>query len=324
MWIIGFILALTGAIATNLGMNLQKYSSQPPNRRWIFWVGFLLILITQIFDAIALVFISQSVVGALNAFGIGTNLIWNYVYFQLKPNLTQILGLMIVIIANILIIFNSDTTHHTYNVGDILGLIQSKSFCVYLMVIILLFVGIYYIRNHQNSYVQLIRTVSIPGLLAGQTVLFVKIITHLMSTSIEANNQFIYPFTYILIMCLVLFIWIQQITYNQMIGNPAIDPNSISIYSCIFIMTTIFSSFCVFQEYLFISIISSLSICLCLILIIIGITMITNLQIKTDRPTTTYIEPIQTLTTYIESVDDDLNHHQLEQNDEIKLEIEME
>lgn len=278
-YVTGVILALAGAIASNLGMNLQKLSKSQGQQRvghshkhHLYWCGTFCIALTQVLDFVALGLVSQSVVGALNGAGIASNLIWCNLFFGTTPHANQVYGLLVVCLGNLVVVLTSDATLHEYDIVMLEHLFHQPSFIIYIFIMTNLNVVGFLTRNvsHGHSTGRL-RAPLLSGIWSGQTFLCCKMLSELVARSLASSepNPFHHPLPYILIILLGCSLWIQQCFYNHILAFG--DHDLLPIFSCTFIATCILASFCVFQEYSFISWRESLCLWTGLCLILVGI-----------------------------------------------------
>ncbi len=260
--VIGCVLALLGTLTTNLGMNLQKYStlSETNHPRSLWWIGFICIALTQILDFVALGLTTQTIVSTINALGISTNIGWGYYFFKRPPERLQYLGIIIIIGADIIIVLNADNQTHEVTIASIFVLIQNISFVIY----ILLMMMIAWAIRHKSSMVS--------GVLSAQAFVCSKLIAGLTLTTIQSDNQIVHPFFWLLVILLAVIIYFQQTTYQHMLKNS--DHSEITTFSSVFILISVIASFCVFEEYSYISVTSSAVIWIAVMILIVGIALI--------------------------------------------------
>jgi hypothetical protein len=151
MWLAGVALALLGTISTSVGMNLQKLAPTLTRTRCWYALGAGLVLLTQALDFFALAFTSQLVVGALNAFGIGTSVVWTYLFFGVRPTWSQLHGLLVILLAVLVILLSADRSRHTYDIAAIIDLLRASSFLLYALGMVALALVFYWTGRRQHQ-----------------------------------------------------------------------------------------------------------------------------------------------------------------------------
>lgn len=143
--LLGAVIAITAAIASNFGVNVQKKShtyeelrpkheQRPYTRRPLWWAGMLLVIFGSLGDFFALGFAAQTLVASL---GGGSTIFANVVFahFWLKQHLyfTDILGVAIVTVG-VVVLALASSAEGKYTIDEIYILMRAPQFIIYVMV----------------------------------------------------------------------------------------------------------------------------------------------------------------------------------------------
>ena len=284
MLIIGVILGIFASICTNFGNIQQKYAFQHEitdhsnfwkNTRWL--IGFSLTIIGSICDLIALANAAQSIVGPLAAFGLISNLFFAHWLLQEIINKQHILATVLIISGSTVSVLFGNHQSHTYTVDDLHSFFVHPIFLLYFFIstITLIFLYIQILKlnkqfdNITHSLNQLEAVINylpyqtihplliccICGFLGGFSILFGKIVSELVSSSVSLHSfQFVSFFAIISLVMLFVCIFFQQKTLAMALLYFDVS-FVIPVFQCFFIMSTIFGGACFFQEFATLSVI---------------------------------------------------------------------
>ncbi len=253
------------------------------NKYWL--SGLLLSIAGSICDLFALANAAQSIVGPLASIGLISNLVFSH--YWLKENITRkdINSTILIIIGiTIILVFGNHSTK-TYDIQDFISYSSKPSSILYILTI--LAISLYLIRHvnliinirerlntqdcsettQLDEYVvgrrlSLLRTYNeykrnfpkylaiLSGILGGNSILFAKICSELISTAISTKDpsQIFSIFGFISIILLIFCIVYQQRYLAK--GLEYFDVSIIiPIFQCAFILTTILSGGCYFMEF---------------------------------------------------------------------------
>ena len=314
--LLGVTLAILGSISTNFGNNLQKYVFNTRNEMFIYYknklwiIGFFLSIIGSICDMFALGNIAQSVAGTLGASGLLSNLLFSSCWLGENVGIHDIVATLLIIIGIVLIIIFGNHQNHSYNTDILIKYSYSISSICYVIIMIIiisfLYYKIYYMEKIKNELsmihkkfnrgcyinpveytiliqnyepLQLIHPIYlciISGCFGGNSILFGKIYSELISNSYDTNNiQFLSIFGIISLCILISCVILQQ--HFLALSLMKFDASYvIPVFQCAFIITSIIGGGCYFQEFSGLTIHSLVGFYIGIVIIINGIYLLTK------------------------------------------------
>lgn len=158
---LGAIIAMSAAIASNLGVNVQKKShnyeetkplhlQRPYTKRPLWWFGMFLIIFGSLGDFFALGFAAQTLVASL---GGGSTIFANVViaHFWLKQEIymTDVIGVALVTIG-VVLLASISSSEGKYTINQIYALMQAPQFILYVFFTVM-FVMALYLRVRRST-----------------------------------------------------------------------------------------------------------------------------------------------------------------------------
>ena len=223
MLLIGIILGITASVCSNFGNIQQKYALNHEitnnnyftNKRWL--CGLFLTILGSILDLVALSNISQSILGPLSAFGLISNIIFSRWYLKEQINKNHLIATSLIITGTIIIVLFGDHSHTIYTLQAIKELFIRPTFLIYFGVCIILLTYVYFLTLKMNTQfeeftnfpenIEIMLTYldnksfhpillcGLSGIFGGYSILFGKICSELVSSSIQLKYiQFFDPF----------------------------------------------------------------------------------------------------------------------------------
>ncbi len=282
MLTLGVILGISASICSNFGNIQQKYAFNHEittteywsNKRWIF--GFVLNVLGSLLDLIALANITQSILGPLSAFGLVSNIIFARYYLNEQINKNQVVATFLIISGTIIIVTFGNHSHVDYTIENTVAFFIRPSFLIYFGLCIFILTCIYFIilrlnleldtitKNPQsleltltylpNKSIHPILICGLSGMLGGYSILFGKICSELVSSSIVLNSfQFfgadatnsIFGTTVIILLIFCIVFQQKTLAIALKYFNASLV---IPIFQCFFIISSIVNGAIYFQE----------------------------------------------------------------------------
>ncbi|GBG29603.1 Magnesium transporter NIPA2 [Hondaea fermentalgiana] len=239
LWYVGVILSILSSIASNLGVNIQKYSmlkefqkmeedhsyrEKPYIFQKIWLLGLFMVIFGSIGDFAALGFAAQTLATPVGGFTMVANVFFAHFFLKERLSRRDILATMFVVVGVVIVAASADKTEKTYTLECLLKLYERTTFIVYvigiLFIVGILFAATRYLGRlrredpHGEAYTRLRRfhpicPAALSGLIGAQSVLFAKCSAELIKKTIEGENQFANWQTYIIILCMFFTIFNQ-------------------------------------------------------------------------------------------------------------------
>jgi len=148
-WVVGALLSILGSIASNLGVNVQKYSfirqaerplaqrtSHWKDSRWLF--GLALVIFGSLGDFAALSMVAQSIVAPLASTTLVTNVLFAHFWLHESVGRRELIGTALIIVGSTLAVAFGDHASRHYTNEYLVSLISGGAFIFYVIVVVLL------------------------------------------------------------------------------------------------------------------------------------------------------------------------------------------
>ncbi|KAG7391465.1 NIPA-like protein 3 [Phytophthora boehmeriae] len=276
LWYVGVILTIIGSIATNMGVNLQKFSfmreaknrSATEKRSYVrqpLWViGFLLVVGGSVLDFVALGFLPQSMATPVGGSTMVANVVFASLFLKEKFTRSDAIGTALVMTGIIIVAIFAEKESACYTVHELVALYRKPLFAVYAVVIGLSCISLYLLSKKMERVLKekgksspeykrfaKLHPVSYPalsGLFGAQSVLFAKSMAELVKTTFEGENQFVtfgaYAITLSMLSC--VFLQIHWLAHGlQHFDAVFVVP----VFQCFFISISILGGGIYFNEF---------------------------------------------------------------------------
>lgn len=148
-WVIGATLSILGSVASNLGVNIQKYSfirqsQREPHQRtthWkdVYWLsGLGLVIFGSLGDFAALSMVAQSIVAPLASTTLVTNVMFAHFWLHERVGRRELIGTFLIILGSTLAVVFGDHDQRSYTNRELVNLIGGAWFLVYAILVVVL------------------------------------------------------------------------------------------------------------------------------------------------------------------------------------------
>lgn len=165
LWVVGAMLSVAGSVASNLGLNIQKYAfmkedaklSKDKRKFWknpIWWLGFAGVVLGAMGDFAALGLAAQSIVAPIGSLKLLANIF--FAHFWLGEVLTKfdLIGTFFIISGSTMAVLFGDHTQKGYTVQELTWYWKQPSAIIYMCAAILLIIVFYAL----SKYIEPIKT----------------------------------------------------------------------------------------------------------------------------------------------------------------------
>lgn len=146
-WAIGITLAILGSVASNLGVNTQKYSFKRNAMRAVpltrshwkdpFWLlGMCLVVFGSLGDFAALSMVAQSIVAPIGSVTLVANVIFAHYWLDEVLTWKEFAGTALIICGSSLAVAFGDHKEKQYTVGDLWELFGGALFLFYIIIVV--------------------------------------------------------------------------------------------------------------------------------------------------------------------------------------------
>ena len=153
-WLIGALMAATGSVLSNLGVNCQKYSfmrnaklpkaEQRKHIRQKGWLlGMALVVLGAVGDFVALSLAAQSIVAPIGSITLVANVFFAHYWLQETVGWVELVGTTMIVGGSVLAVTFGDHSDVAYDIHAILSFFLGLSFIVYALASVALGVGLY-------------------------------------------------------------------------------------------------------------------------------------------------------------------------------------
>jgi drug/metabolite transporter (DMT)-like permease len=234
---------ISGSIMINLGTNLMKFGHmeaekaaaaadaedtegyKPPAKQRNWWrVGMGLFVLGNVLNFVSFSFAKQSLLAALGSVQFVTNVAFGRLVLKMEISMNVIIGTAIIVIANVVIVAftqgDSDECVPTLSSTDLARLYTETNYIIYLSCCAV--AGLASYASYCILKARLRPPMNLLGLfyvissavIGTQAVTLSKSLSTIIRDSIEGDNQFLQPFTYVVIVgtiCTAVF-WVKRMS----------------------------------------------------------------------------------------------------------------
>ncbi|XP_060680503.1 NIPA-like protein 2 isoform X1 [Hemiscyllium ocellatum] len=221
--ILGTVLAITGNVLISISLNVQKYSHirllcqesrTPYYKSKLWWCGILLMGMGELGNFAAYGFAPATLVAPLGCVSVIASAAISVVFLKEILRSSDILGGSLAVLGTYLLVTFAINVQQEITGPKINLYIISWPFLVYLTLEFILFVILLYLfkRRGMNHIVILLLMSSI---LASLTVISVKAVSGMVTSSIQGQLQFQYPIFYVMLVVMIASCIFQVQFLNQ-------------------------------------------------------------------------------------------------------------
>jgi drug/metabolite transporter (DMT)-like permease len=241
-WLIGATMNITGSIMINLGTNLMKFGhmeaekaaeaekstaegSKEPAKKGSWWqVGMGLFVLGNLLNFTSFSFANQSLLAALGSVQFVTNVAFGRLVLKMVISANVIIGTAIIVFANVIIVAftqgDGDECAPTLSSKDLASLYLETNYIIYLSCCavagVASYAGYRILKARPRPPMNLLGVCYVisSAVIGTQSVTLCKSLSTLIRDSLQGNNQFIYPFTYVVIVgtiCTAVF-WVKRMS----------------------------------------------------------------------------------------------------------------
>lgn len=239
LWYVGVIMSIFSSIASNLGVNIQKYSmikefkkmdADPDYRErayifqriWLF--GLVLVIGGSLGDFAALGFAAQTLATPVGGFTMVANVFFAHFFLKERLTLRDIIATVLVVVGVVAVAASADKSEKTYTLECLLLLYQRPVFLGYVAGVVVVIGGLYQCTRFLNKLRETeprgarykkwrrlhpICPAALSGVIGAQSVLFAKCSAELIKKTIAGESQFGNWQTYVIILCMFFTIFNQ-------------------------------------------------------------------------------------------------------------------
>ncbi|XP_078254168.1 NIPA-like protein 2 [Rhinoraja longicauda] len=221
--LLGTILAITGNILISISLNIQKYthvrllcqkSLKPYYKSKLWWCGIFLMGLGELGNFAAYGFAPATLVAPLGCVSVIASAAISVVFLKERLRSSDILGGSLTVLGTYLLVTFAINGQQEITAIKIRNYIVSWQFLVYLTLEFLLFCGLLYL-NKRKGLNHIIILLLMSSLLASVTVIAVKAVAGMVTTSIEGQLQFKYPIFYVMVLVMIASCIFQVQFLNQ-------------------------------------------------------------------------------------------------------------
>jgi hypothetical protein len=308
LWFVGVITSIFGSVIQNLGVNTQKYSFNQEAKRIkqrpyvlqpLWMLGLVGVIIGSLGDFVALGFAPQSLVVLVGASTIIINTFFAHFWLGEELHKLDIVATLFVLIGICIVSIFMNKGGKCYDLDGLIELYIKQTFLIYIGIVLTLATIAYLTIKHvewlyntkgkNHPQYMLYRKVHpilypiLSGLLGAQSVLFAKATAELIKLSLGGTNQFTSPGTYLIVMCMVLFIFNQIHWLAQ--GLKWFDAIFIvPVFQCFYIGISIVGGGVYFQDLAGMSLFSGMMFLLGVTITLAGVVMLSQRDMSKLKP----------------------------------------
>lgn len=272
-WVLGVLLATTGSIVSNLGVNFQKLAHKKMSERNQkknytqnkYWrIGLAMVIIGSFADFAALSFAPQSLVAPLGSMTLVTNSILAPLLLGEKVFRRDLIATFIIVFGSVISVTFASHTDVVYSSVELFAFYFHTDFLIYIF-LVAGFIGYLHwkirkievferISRSNPDYVKhrLFHRFAYPaasGAIGAQSVLFAKCVCELLVNTVEGNGVlFTYWQSYIVLACMFLCIWLQIKWINE--GLVRFDASyTVPVFTSFWILLSVISGMVFYREW---------------------------------------------------------------------------
>lgn len=272
-WLLGVVLATTGSIVSNLGINFQKLAhknmadvgekrSYTTHKYWR--VGLAMVIIGSFADFAALTFAPQSLVAPLGSMTLVTNSILAPILLGEKVIKRDLIATAVIIFGSVIAVCFASHTDVVYSSVELFAFYFHADFLVYILLVLGFIFALHWKIRKVEVYERISRTnpdyvkwrlfhrfayPASSGAIGAQSVLFAKCVCELLVNSFEGNGVlFTYWQSYIVVACMFFCIWLQIKWINE--GLARFDASyTVPVFTSFWILLSIISGMVFYREW---------------------------------------------------------------------------
>jgi len=306
-WILGVLLATTGSIVSNLGVNFQKLAhkkmadlgekgSYTKNKYWI--VGLVMVIIGSFADFAALTFAPQSLVAPLGSMTLVTNSILAPLLIGEKVVKRDLLATAVIIFGSVLAVTFASHTDVVYSTVDLFAFYFHADFLIYIISVLAFIFYLHWKIRKIEVYERISRTSpeyvkhrlfhrfaypAMSGSIGAQSVLFAKCVCELLVNSVEGNGVlFTYWQSYIVITCMFVCIGLQIKWINE--GLARFDASyTVPVFTSFWILLSIISGMVFYREWVGMKVAQSVMFVIGVFITLGGVIALSKREVNTGQ-----------------------------------------
>jgi drug/metabolite transporter (DMT)-like permease len=227
-WLIGASMNITGSVMINLGTNLMKLGhmqneaaekavssdkndSDPPKKSSWWHIGMSLFVVGNLTNFASFSFADQSLLAALGSVQFVTNVAFGRLVLKMEISRNILIGTFIIVLANIFIVnfTGGDECAASFSSGELARLYGEPKYIAYLSMCFVAGVVSYATYRHYDAKpdppMNLLGVCFVisSAVIGTQSVTLCKSLSTLIRDSIQGDNQFTHPFTYVILVCTI-------------------------------------------------------------------------------------------------------------------------
>lgn len=283
LWYIGVSLSIFSSVASNLGVNTQKFSltqeikrvkakaqltveevhEQPYLVQPIWLLGLLLIILGAVGDFAALGFAAQSLATPVGGFTLVANMFFGH--FLLKEHIGKrdLFATLLILCGVVLVAVSGEKTEKTFDLECLLELYKRKIFIFYIIGVILVCISLLMFAMYlsklrsqapnSSTYLRLRRIhpiipTALSGILGSQSVLFAKSTAEILKVTFTEENQLdsYEPYLIVLAMLATIFSQLHWLAHSLRLFDALLV---VPLFQCFFISGGVVGGAVFFDEF---------------------------------------------------------------------------
>ncbi|XP_078071777.1 NIPA-like protein 2 [Mustelus asterias] len=221
--VLGTVLAITGNVLISVSLNIQKYthvrllcqeSPAPYYRSKLWWCGIFLMGMGELGNFAAYGFAPATLVAPLGCVSVIASAAISVLFLKEKMRSSDILGGSLAVLGTYLLVTFAINVQQEITAAKIHKYIVSWPFLVYLgLEFILFLIFLYLFKKRGMKHIVILLLMS--SLLASLTVISVKAVSGMITSSMKGQLQFQYPVFYVMVVIMVASCIFQVQFLNQ-------------------------------------------------------------------------------------------------------------
>ncbi|XP_038664534.1 NIPA-like protein 2 isoform X1 [Scyliorhinus canicula] len=209
--VLGTVLAITGNVLISISLNLQKYthvrllcqdSPAPYYTSKLWWCGILLMGMGELGNFAAYGFAPATLVAPLGCVSVIASAAISVAFLKEKLRSSDILGGSLAVLGTYLLVTFAINVQQEVTAAKIHKYVVSWQFLVYLALEFVLFVIFLYLYKKRGMK-HIVILLLMSSLLASLTVISVKAVSGMITSSIKGQLQFQYPIFYLMLVIMI-------------------------------------------------------------------------------------------------------------------------
>ncbi|XP_041044965.1 NIPA-like protein 2 isoform X1 [Carcharodon carcharias] len=221
--VLGTVLAITGNVLISISLNIQKYthvrllcqeSPIPYYKSKLWWCGIVLMGMGELGNFAAYGFAPATLVAPLGCVSVIASAAISVVFLKETLRSSDILGGSLAVLGTYLLVTFAINVQQEITAAKIHKYIVSWQFLVYLALEFILFVILLYLYKRRGMK-HIVLPLLISSLLASLSVISVKAVSGMVTSSIKGQIQFQYPIFYVMLIIMMASCIFQVQFLNQ-------------------------------------------------------------------------------------------------------------